>query len=149
MAVCAAFREESHMKFANAANPDRKSGLQRLASMKQELSPWPSAHESAPAHGHEERSEHPEPAKRGRHKLQGPLPFSLADSGSSLRTHAGSDTMQNQGCTTSMAWLPWVIAALQVGCPEALKGVFCTAANAPVAGFKLKPDTVWPRKFVV
>jgi hypothetical protein len=60
-----------------------------------------------------------------------------------------ADTMQNQGCTTSMAWLPWVMAALQVGCPSALKGVFCTADSAPVAGFRAKPDTVWPRKFDV
>ena len=58
-------------------------------------------------------------------------------------------TMQHQGCMTSMAWLPWVMAALQVGCPVALKGVFCTGASAPVEGFRLRPDTVLPRKFTV
>jgi hypothetical protein len=89
VAACAAFREESRMKFANAANLDRKSGFQRLASMKQELSAWPSAHEAAAARSHEEHSEHLEAAKRGKHKLQGPLPFSLADSASSLRTYTG------------------------------------------------------------
>jgi hypothetical protein len=50
---------------------------------------------------------------------------------------------------TSMAWLPWAMAALQVGCPAALKGVFCTAVSAPVEGFRVKPDTVLPRKFEV
>jgi hypothetical protein len=54
--------------------------------MKQELFTWPSAHEAAAARSHEEHSEHLEAAKRGKHKLQGPFPFSLADSASSLRT---------------------------------------------------------------
>ena len=89
MAVRAAFREESRMRFVNAANLDRKSGLQRLASMKQELSTRPSAHEAAAARSHEEHGEHLEAAKRGKHKLQGPLPFSLADNASSLRTYTG------------------------------------------------------------
>jgi hypothetical protein len=89
MAACAAFREQSRMKFANAANLDRKSGFQRLASMKQELSTWPSAHEAAAVCSHEEHGEHLEAAKRGKHKLQGPLPFSLADTSSSLRTYTG------------------------------------------------------------
>jgi hypothetical protein len=73
MAARAAFREESRMKFANAANLDRKSGFQRLASTKQELSPWPSAHEAVAALSHEEHSEHLGAAKRDKHKLQGPL----------------------------------------------------------------------------
>jgi hypothetical protein len=71
MAACAAFREEGRMRFVNAANLDSKSGFQRLASTKQELSGWPSAHEAAAARSHEEPSDHLEAAKRGKHKLQG------------------------------------------------------------------------------
>lgn len=56
---------------------------------------------------------------------------------------------KDYGCTTSTEWLPWVMAAEQVGCPAALKGVFCTADSAPVEGFRNKPDTVLPRKFEV
>src|ERR1700722_20624857 len=60
-----------------------------------------------------------------------------------------ADHMQDQGCMTSMAWLPWVTAAMLVGCAVALKGLFCTAGSPPVAGFRARPDTVLPRKFAV
>jgi hypothetical protein len=150
MAACAAFREESRIRFVNAANLDRKSGFQRLASMKQEWSTWPSAHEAAAARSHEEHSEHLEAAKRGKHSCKvyfhSASPIALRRS---EPVQSDADIMQNQGCTTSTEWLPWVMAALQVGCPVALKGVFCTGASAPVAGFRLKPDTVSPRKFDV
>jgi hypothetical protein len=73
---------------------------------------------------------------------------SCVDSRPNVQQHADFP-YQGYGCTTSMAWLPWVMAAEQVGCPAALKGVFCTADSAPVEGLRARPDTVLPRKFAV
>jgi hypothetical protein len=110
----------------------------------------PLGHHRMQANEQEEPCRRVEAAERGKCKLQGPLPFRIGDSNWSRRTWAAAaDTMQNQGCMTSMAWLPWAIAAQPVGCPAALKGVFCTPVSAPVEGFRVKPDTVLPRKFEV
>jgi hypothetical protein len=56
-------------------------------------------------------------------------------------------TARNQGAAT--VCLPCVIAALQVGCCAAPKGVFCTAESPPVDGFRASPDTVLARKLAV
>jgi hypothetical protein len=56
-------------------------------------------------------------------------------------------SLGNQGA--AMVCLPCVIAALQVGCCAAPKGVFCTAESPPVAGFRASPDTVLARKLAV
>ena len=114
--------------------------------MKQELPTLPSAHRSAQAHG-QEHSEHlvNEASENCKVHIHSESPIALRRSGP---MRGAADAMQNQGSTTSMAWLPWVWR-LQVGCPAALKGVFCTGDSCPLEGFRAKPDTVLPRKFAV
>jgi hypothetical protein len=109
---------------------------------------WPLTHKPIQAHG-QERSEHRRPLNEAsincKVHFHSKSPKALGRSGS---LHE-ADHMQDQGCMTSMAWLPWVTAAMEVGCAAALKGLFCTAVSAPVEGFRTRPDTVLPRKFEV
>ncbi len=48
-----------------------------------------------------------------------------------------------------MAWFPWVIAAVQVGCPGALYAAAWVWIRAPVLGFSCNPVTVASAKFDV